>query len=377
MARSLGLGVLAWGRLGTGVLSSKYARPAGQGRQRRLAEMDPGRLAIARAVADVVDGPRAQFLGRRPRVAASPKAASSRSSGARTSQQLADNLTCLDTELPPEALARLDQASHVNPRVPPRLPRRSRLHPRRHGRPARPPARPVTHFPCRQPGRCSSTVPVMRRFGTHGHHATPLAEAAFRRIWLASMLSAAGDTASWVALAVLILRMGGSLPLLAVLYTAPVAVGGLAAGWALDRFDRRHLLAVDATVRGAVFAAIPLAAVAGSVGSAQVYATAACYGLLMMISLAGFPAMIPQLVGADLLPAANALEAAGFGVATVAGPALAGAMLGAGLHPAVVIAADAATYFVFAAALLLTPGPVPLRRLQPVTRSRPAPRYGR
>ena len=33
--------------------------------------------------------------------------------GARTAQQLADNLACLDTELPAAAMARLDQASHV------------------------------------------------------------------------------------------------------------------------------------------------------------------------------------------------------------------------------------------------------------------------
>ena len=42
-----------------------------------------------------------------------PRAASSRSSGARTSQQLADNLTCLDVNLPPDVLARLDQASRI------------------------------------------------------------------------------------------------------------------------------------------------------------------------------------------------------------------------------------------------------------------------
>lgn len=185
---------------------------------------------------------------------------------------------------------------------------------------------------------------------------TPLAGKTFRRLWLASVLSAAGDAASWVAMAALVLSSArGSLPLLAVLYTAPVAVGGLAAGWALDRFDRRRLLAADAAVRGMLFAGIPLAAAAGSVGSAQLYATAAVYGLLKMISLAGFPALIPELVGADQLPAANALEGAGFGVATVAGPALAGAALGLGLHPPAVIAGDAATYFVFAATLAATP----------------------
>jgi diketogulonate reductase-like aldo/keto reductase len=33
--------------------------------------------------------------------------------GARTAQQLADNLTCLNVDLPPEALTRLDRASPV------------------------------------------------------------------------------------------------------------------------------------------------------------------------------------------------------------------------------------------------------------------------
>ena len=185
---------------------------------------------------------------------------------------------------------------------------------------------------------------------------TPLASRAFRRLWLASVLSSAGDAASWVAMAALVLSSAhGSLPLLTVLYTAPVAVGGMAAGWALDRFDRRRLLAADAAVRGVVFAGIPVAAAAGSLGSTQVYATAAVYGLLKMISLAGFPALIPQLVGADQQTAANALESAGFGMAIVAGPALAGIALGLGLPPAAVIAGDAATYLVFAAALAVTP----------------------
>jgi MFS family permease len=159
----------------------------------------------------------------------------------------------------------------------------------------------------------------------------PLASRAFRRLWLASVLSAAGNAASWVAMAALVVSSArGSLPLLAVLYTAPVALGGMAAGWALDRFDRRRLLAADAAARGVVFAGIPLAAAAGSLGAGQLYATAAIYGLLKMISLADFPALIPELVAADQLPAANALEGAGFGVAIVAGPALAGAALGSG-----------------------------------------------
>ena len=56
---------------------------------------------------------------------------------------------------------------------------------------------------------------------------------AFRRVWAGATVSAAGDAASWVALVALSLGPArASLPILVALYTAPVAVGGLAAGWA-------------------------------------------------------------------------------------------------------------------------------------------------
>jgi len=112
MARGLGLGVLAWGPLGAGVLSGKYARSAGQGNHRRLRDVDPGRLAIARAVADVADE-----LGLRSSVVAlawlRARGGVIPILGARTAQQLADNLACLEVALPADALARLGEASHV------------------------------------------------------------------------------------------------------------------------------------------------------------------------------------------------------------------------------------------------------------------------
>jgi aryl-alcohol dehydrogenase-like predicted oxidoreductase len=112
MARGLGLSVLAWGPLGAGVLSGKYAGPAPQAGERRLADVDPGRLAIAKAVADVagdlgLSSPVVALAWLRAQADVIPIL------GARTSQQLVDNLACLDVSLPPDALARLDQASHV------------------------------------------------------------------------------------------------------------------------------------------------------------------------------------------------------------------------------------------------------------------------
>jgi len=170
-------------------------------------------------------------------------------------------------------------------------------------------------------------------------------------VWAGATVSAAGDAASWVALVALALGTAhASLPLLAVLYTAPVAVGGLVAGWALDRFDRRRLMIGDCVLRGAVFASIPVTAVFARPAAGQLYAVAAVYGLLKMVSLAGFPSLIPALVPKSRLDQANALEGVTFGLASLAGAGLAGlavAMTGATR----VVAFDAASYLVMALSL--------------------------
>lgn len=181
---------------------------------------------------------------------------------------------------------------------------------------------------------------------------TPLAVRPFRRVWVGFTVSAAGDAASWIALVSLCLGPArGNLAVLAALYTAPVAVGGLAAGWVLDRFDRRVVIALDSVVRGAVFASIPVTALFGSITDVQLYLVAAVYGLLKMISLAGFPSLIPSLVEKGLLEQANALEGMSFGLASLAGAALSG--LGVATVGAVpVIVFDTASYLVLAVSLL-------------------------
>ncbi|WP_203921633.1 MFS transporter [Rugosimonospora africana] len=185
---------------------------------------------------------------------------------------------------------------------------------------------------------------------------SPLTTAAFRRVWIGATVSAAGDAASWVALVALVLgRAHGSVAVLAALYTAPVAVGGLVAGWALDRYDRRWLLAGDSLLRAAVFASVPLAVALGGLSATQLYLVAAVYGLLKMISLAGFPALIPSLVPPGQLMAANALESASFGIAGLVGAVGAGIVV-ATAGPWYVVAFDALSYLAFAVCLLGTRG---------------------
>jgi Transmembrane secretion effector len=143
----------------------------------------------------------------------------------------------------------------------------------------------------------------------------------------------------------------GSVATLAVLYTAPVAVGGLVAGWALDRYDRRWLLAWDSLLRAAVFGTVPLAAALGELTAIHLYLVAAVYGLLKMTSLAGFPALIPELVPPRQVMAANALESASFGIAGLVGAVGAGVAV-ATVGPGYVLAFDALSYVVFALCLL-------------------------
>ena len=183
-------------------------------------------------------------------------------------------------------------------------------------------------------------------------------------------MSAAGDSAGWVALVALALGpVHASLPLLVVLYTAPVAIGGLAAGWALDRFDRRKLMISDSLLRGAAFASIPAVELFGQLGAGQLYAVAVVYGLLRMVGLAGFPTLIPSLVPADQIDQANALEGVTYGLASLVGAGLAGLVV-ASAGPGPVVAFDAVSYLVMALSLWS------VRALSAPVR-RPGPRRGR
>jgi MFS family permease len=146
----------------------------------------------------------------------------------------------------------------------------------------------------------------------------------FALLWAGATVSTTGDAMSWVALVWLVYRQrgrAGDVAVLAAAYTAPVALGGLLAGRLLDRYDRRRLLAADNLVRAAAFATVPVAAAAGLLTLTHLYLVAACYGLLKMVSLAGFPALIPAYVDDADLQRANALEGLSFGASQAAGDA--------------------------------------------------------
>ena len=172
--------------------------------------------------------------------------------------------------------------------------------------------------------------------------------------WSGFTLSSVGDSLTRVALTWLVFEETHSaqaLGMLTIAYTAPILLGGLIAGPLLDRFSARRVMILDNLIRGLAFSLIPLLQALGRLELWHVYAIAAVYGFLMMISLAGGPTLIPSIVKREQLDTANALETLSYTLSNVIGPPLAGlliAMLGA----TNVVIFDALSYFVFAFTLL-------------------------
>ena len=171
--------------------------------------------------------------------------------------------------------------------------------------------------------------------------------------WGGFTFSALGDAMTRVALTWYVYELTQSaeaLGWLMVCYTGPIIVGGLAAGTLLDRFDRRRVMVWDNVIRGLAVASIPAAQALGVLTLSHIYAVAAVYGLLMMISLAGCPALIPSLVKPEHLSTANALETLSYTVGGILGPLAAGVLI-AWVGAPNVVAVDALSYLVFALAL--------------------------
>ena len=122
-----------------------------------------------------------------------------------------------------------------------------------------------------------------------GRYQAIFREDAFRWFWLGFTGSALGDTMTRVAMTWFVYQATGSAAALGgllVAYSGPIIVGGLVAGWLLDRYDRRQVMFVDSVVRGIAVSAIPLLFI---VGRLQVWAGAAERLLLDQLRACSLP----------------------------------------------------------------------------------------
>jgi MFS family permease len=119
--------------------------------------------------------------------------------------------------------------------------------------------------------------------------------------------------------------------------TLPGMLSGPVIGAWLDRTGRRSLIyKVDRLLLAAVLLAILGAA--GRTPDFVVPVLAFITGLTLPVTMTGFTSMIPLIVEQEILPSANAVEAASLNVALIGGPALAGVIAGISGPPAAIAA---------------------------------------
>src|SRR5581483_11912925 len=152
----------------------------------------------------------------------------------------------------------------------------------------------------------------------------------YRLIWTGLLVSEFGYQFTLVATFIQVKRLTGSAAAVGVIGLVGLAglvVGTLGGGSLLDAHDRRTLLIVAQIGFMAASGVLLLGAVAGSPPIWLIYAAVAALAGFSAIDGPTRSAMTPRLVGADLLPAALALNQVIWNGTALVGPALAGIVI--------------------------------------------------
>lgn len=138
----------------------------------------------------------------------------------------------------------------------------------------------------------------------------------------------------------------------------PVLLLSLLAGVWLDRRRRRPVLITCALGNAVLIGLVPLASVAGLLSIGLLYVVVTMVGLLSMTFDVGALSYVPNLVEHDHLTDANSKIQASTAFAGVAGPGLAGVLVGLVTAP-ITLTADSVSYLFSAAGLLAIRKPEP------------------
>ncbi|MEY2965802.1 MAG: hypothetical protein RLZZ228_1615 [Actinomycetota bacterium] len=157
---------------------------------------------------------------------------------------------------------------------------------------------------------------------------TPLRESPpFRRLWIGHSVGTAGQQMTSVAVALEVYDLTGSslsVGLTGFFQLVPLVVLGLYGGALLDRFDRRRVALFSTMGLWGSTLAFVAQSLAGLNSVALLYAIIAVQSGFFAIANPARQAIIPRLVPAHLLPAANALNTLTWGLAFTIGPVVAG-----------------------------------------------------
>lgn len=219
-----------------------------------------------------------------------------------------------------------------------------------------------------------TSVSLLRRVLPAGY-ARCLANRDFRRLQPGILVSFLGDGMSFVGVAWLAVDLAAPahrsivVGLAVAAYSLPAVLGSFTLGRWLSARNARSLILLDALLRGAVFALIPVLYWLGLLDAATYIALLAFSSLLHAWGIAGRQTFVAEtLPPADRL-AGHSLVGTQEQFSYIAGPPLAG-LVSAAFGPAAVLAGDAVSYLYLALAAARVRGdgtvgrrpPVPLRR---------------
>jgi MFS family permease len=202
----------------------------------------------------------------------------------------------------------------------------------------------------------------------------PLRDRDFRLLWTGMTASLVGDGVFLLALAWQVYQLSNAptaLSVVGVAVSIPHVLFLLVGGVASDRVDRRRLMIVADLVRAAAMATLGLLATMGALHLWHVMVLAAVYGGATAFFGPAFDAIVPDIVPAELLGAANSLDQFVRPAALrLAGPALGGWLIAAwGTGSAFLV--DATTFVISAACvLLMRPAASALTRLERTSEGR-------
>jgi MFS family permease len=158
----------------------------------------------------------------------------------------------------------------------------------------------------------------------------PLQERSFRRLWVANIVTVVGAQLTVVAVPAQIYADTGSsayVGLTGVFGLVPLVVFGLYGGALADVFDRRTILVV--TTLGLIGTSA-LFWVQAALGSTDVWLLLGLFAVQQAFFAVNQPtraAVMPKLLPAHLLPAANSLNMTVFQAGAIGGPLLAGVLI--------------------------------------------------
>jgi MFS family permease len=198
------------------------------------------------------------------------------------------------------------------------------------------------------------------------------ASADYRRLWVGTTVSQLGQQMTAVTIAIQVYALTHStfaVGLVGLFALVPLITFGLYGGAFADAFDRRRIALISSSVLWVLSTALVVQAGLHLDSIWVLYAVVALQSGSFAVNNPTRSAIIPRLIDADLLPAANALNMASFNLGFTVGPLLGAFAIGAGGY-AFAYGIDAVTFTAALYALVRLP-PIPPQPLDGSVPTRP------